>query len=38
MYWRNTIYHNDIHYINILESLMLMEHKLNNANVEYIMV
>ena len=37
MYWKNTMYHNDIHYINTLESLMLVEHKLNNANVEYIM-
>ena len=24
MYWKNTLYHNDIHYINTLESLMLM--------------
>ena len=38
MHWKNIMYHNDIRYINTLESLMLMEHKLNNANVEYIMV
>ena len=38
MYWENTNYHNGIYYINTLESLILMEHKLNNAYVEYVMV
>ena len=28
MYWTNTMYHNDMHYINTLKSLMLMNIKL----------
>ena len=38
MYWKNTMYHNDIQYINTLKSLMLLEHKFNNADVEHITV